>query len=160
MTGTEGNPFGFSIALRDGDIVMDGDALRLSDGLDNLAQSLTLHLATPFATDLFNPRYGLDLTSVWHRADRPVNTLTITKAEIHLKIVEALSRDPRVREVREVAFDDSPRFLELAQAGDPVATPPARGDAVARRRWRAVVVVDVGIDDTVALLTEGERLGT
>ena len=149
-------PFGHSVGLHDGDLAIEGDRLRETDGLENLAQSLSVLLATPRGTDLFDRRYGLDLVSVWQRIDRPENTLSITKAEIHLKIVEALSRDPRVREVREVAFDDSPRFFELAPGGDPVAAQMVhRGE----RRWQAIVVVDVGLDSSVALLAEGERLG-
>jgi len=152
----EQKAFGHSIALRDGDIDVGGAAMGTVSGLENLAQSLSLHLATPRGTDLFDPGYGLDLTSVWHRVNRPVTTLTITKAEIHLRIVEALSRDTRVREVREVAFDDSPRFFELSPSSDLVTAQTAHRT---ERRWRAIVVVDVGLDDTVALLAEGERLG-
>lgn len=148
--------FGHSLALTDGDIAIENGSMRAVSGLENLAQSLSLHLATPYGTDLFDQRYGLDLTSVWHRVNRPVTTLTITKAEIHLKIVEALNRDTRVREVREVAFDDGPRFFELSPSSDPVT---AQTTHSTERSWRAIVVVDVGLDDTIALLAEGERLG-
>lgn len=156
MNGDQTSPYGHSVGLRDGDLAIDGGRLAETDGLQNLAQSLTVLLATPRGTDIFDGRYGLDLISVLQRIDRPANTLNITKAEIHLKIVEALSRDPRVREVREVAFDDSARFFELAPGGDPVATAQVHRT---ERRWQAIVVVDVGLDGTVALITEGERLG-
>lgn len=154
--GQSNERFGRSVRLEHGDLAIARGRLSETAGLDNLAQSLEVLLATPLGTDLFDGRYGFDLASVLSRIDRPATSLKIIQAEIHLKIVEALSRDPRVREVREVVFDDNPRFFTIAPGGDPAAT---RMRHRSERRWQAIVVVDIGLDGTVALLAEGERLG-
>jgi hypothetical protein len=99
---TAPTPFGRGLLLDDGDLVFDGRRLREVEGLANLVQSLTLRVLTPFGSDRFNTGYGLDLAQVFAEP----SGIRMVKELIKLNLVSTLSTDPRVREVRQVVFDD------------------------------------------------------
>jgi hypothetical protein len=99
--------YGRGLLLDDGDLVLDNGALVEVSGLVNLRQGLLLRLETPWASDLLNTGYGLDVlegfTSGLSRAR--------SKDVLRLSIVRTLSADPRVAAVDQVLFDDDPEYL-------------------------------------------------
>lgn len=126
--------FGLSLRLRDGDLDIVGGDLVLIDDRANLAQGLQTMIETPVGSDLFDIRYGFDYASVFSQP----NSARFAKALIQLNLVKTLSLDDRVREIREVVFDDDPRFAEVL--GHVAPSPPAPRTEP-RRHWRAAVVL-------------------
>ncbi|WP_105969041.1 GPW/gp25 family protein [Streptomyces geranii] len=96
--------FGRGLLLDDGDLVVTGGALREVESVANLSQALTLRLLTPFGSDPFNTGYGLDIGRIFTRPD-PVS---VARQLVQLNLVRTLGTDPRVRDVREVVFEDGP----------------------------------------------------
>jgi hypothetical protein len=95
------DPFGHSLALTDGDLVLGGDGrLAQVTGRDNLRQALSLRVLTPARSDQFQATYGLDAAAIFSVAATP----RLVRELIKLELVRTLSGDPRVREVAEVVF--------------------------------------------------------
>lgn len=143
MAGTDA--LGSSLALVDGDLVFtprtvadNGQqrtvrALAEVTGLPNLVQALTLRVLTPLGDDMFNTGYGFDAAAVF---TQPAGART-TRDLVQLNLVRTLDTDPRVREIRDVTFQD----------------PPA---ASLRRAWPVVVtLVTVAGDQVSVPLTVG-----
>lgn len=152
MEARKPDPLGTSLALVAGDLAFDaGDLARVS-GVANLHRGLSALIETPFGTDLFNVGYGFDLSEVVNPAFSALRGLPLTKELIRLNLVRTLAVDDRVAEVREVVFDDDPRFFELVSAGDPAT---ARDDHKHRRRWRVVVVVVLATGGEATLTLSG-----
>ncbi len=129
-----GTSFGRSLLLVDGDVAMSGGDLLEIGGRDNLLQTMQVILDTPTATDVFNINYGFDYVAIFSAP-----TMLSTKKElIRLNIVKSLSFDDRIREIKDVVFDDEARFQDIArqEGGD-----AARTRHVTERRWTCVVVV-------------------
>lgn len=139
---------GVSLKLEDGDLAFRGGDLDMVSGRDNLLQGLVTMIGTPFGSDAVNVGYGFDLES----AVIQPRSLALMKDLIRLNIVKALALDSRVQEVREVVFDDHPRFYELVPATDPDA---ARLRRKHRRRWGAAVVVVANGGQELTLELEG-----
>ena len=140
--------FGKSLQLVNGDFhFVDGD-FALIMGRDNFLQAMQVMIETPFGTDIFNVNYGFDLMN---SIGQP-QSVRLTKELIRLNIVKSLSIDNRVREIKEVVFDDDPRFFEL----DPLSNPEeSRRTRKAERRWRAIVVLQTISEGEVTLSLEG-----
>jgi hypothetical protein len=104
--------FGFSLALKDGDLAVEGGAggtplrLQIVSGKANLVQALELRVLTPFGSDPFNTRYGLDVSGAFLQS----SGLRLTKELIRLSLVQTLGVDPRVQDIREVVFEDEPGY--------------------------------------------------
>jgi hypothetical protein len=150
--GRSGPPdFGRSLELRDGDLrFVEGD-LSMVAGQDNLSQALRVAIETPPGTDIFNVNYGFDFVNAISqpRGGR------VVKEYIRLNIIKSLSRDDRVREIRDVIFDDDPRFFEYAARDEP---DDARRRHSATRRWRALVVVQTIAERAAIVKLEGTGL--
>jgi phage baseplate assembly protein W len=145
--------FGRSLQLVDGDLRFDeGDFTGVS-GRDNFLQSLQIMIETPFATDMFNVNYGFDLLSIFQSP----HNVGLAKELIRLNIVKSVSRDDRVREIKEVVFDDESRFFEILpdQHAD-----DSRRKRKTERRWRAVAVLETIPEGEVVLKLEGAGLRT
>lgn len=99
--------FGYSLALVDGDIAFDNGSLRRVEGKRNLLQALELRVLTPFGSDIFNTTYGLDVRQAFTQP----GSVRMVKELIKLSLVRTLATDPRVRDVREVLFEDDPGYL-------------------------------------------------
>jgi hypothetical protein len=93
---------GHSLALVDGDLVLEDGRLAPVSDLDNLAQALTLRVLTPLGSDQFNTGYGFDAENIF---TQPATTRTVRDL-ISLNLVRTLSADDRVRELRDVVFLD------------------------------------------------------
>lgn len=136
-------PLGTSLALFDGDFTLSaGDPdpvsgrqyfdLALVSGRKNFAQAIQVIIGTPFGSDQINVNYGLDVESIFVTA----NSVRAIKDVIRLNIVKSLAADDRVREIKEIVFDDEPGFAALAPefaGADPGTT------ARHQRLWHAVV---------------------
>jgi hypothetical protein len=139
-------PFGYSLTLADGDLVFEADELKLVSGKHNLLQALELRVLTPFGSDVFNTTYGLDV----ERAFTGPGGVRMVKELIKLNLVRTLATDPRVRDIRQVLFEDDPEFI----ARHPDLTPDDLREQRRRRAWRVEVIIDTVTDDTETLALE------
>jgi hypothetical protein len=140
--------FGRSLQLRGGDLLFEQGDLVMTVGRENFLQSLQVMIETPFATDIFNVNYGFDLLSIL----RSPNSVRLTKEMIRLNIVKSVSQDNRVREIKEIVFDDEPRFFEIAPAE---STGESRRRHKTERRWQAIAVIETISEGEIALRLEG-----
>jgi hypothetical protein len=136
------DPFGRGLQLDDGDLVLVGGQLQEVEGTENLTQALTLRVLTPFGSDPFNTGYGLSLREVFNEP----SGLRMVRELIKLNLVSTLGQDPRIREVRQVVFDDDPDRL----AADPDAAVLVRA-AHHRRTWTVEVDLETVTDTPVTL---------
>lgn len=143
--------FGKSLELSEGDLRFVGGDLALVGGEDNLSQSLRISIETPFATDLFNVNYGFDFLNT---VNQPFGG-RLVKEYIRLNIIKSLNRDDRVREVRDVIFDDDPRFFEHHPQQNPDAI---RLRHQTSRSWQALVLVQTISDGEVTVKLQGTGL--
>lgn len=139
--------------MTDGDLLFDQGDLALVAGRDNFLQAMQVMIETPFGTDIFNVNYGFDILTILQSAQ----TVNATKDLIRLNIVKSVNQDTRVREIKEVVFDDEPRFFEIF--------PDQNADEHRRlrkteRRWQAIVVLETVSEGEVALRLDGIGLRT
>jgi phage baseplate assembly protein W len=144
---------GRSLRLTDGDLPFDQGDLAMIAGHENLLQAMQIMIQTPFGSDIFNVNYGFDLLSILSTPQ----TAGFIKSLIRLNIVKSVSQDNRVRQIKEVVFDDEPRFFEIL--------PDQNADEHRRtrkgvRRWETVVVLGTISDGDVALQLKGTGLKT
>lgn len=103
----EQTAYGRGLALDDGDLVLDAGRLLETSGVANLRQGLELRLATPWASDRLDVRYGLDVRDTFTAA----LPRQMVKEVLRLSIIRSLASDPRVASVERVLFDDDPEYL-------------------------------------------------
>jgi len=145
--------FGRGLQLVNGDLAFEnGDFARI-EGRDNLLLAMQVMIETPFGSDVFNVNYGFDLFSIMSIPQ----TVGATKAVIRLNIVKSLTQDDRVREIKEVVFDDEPRFFELSPNEN---EGEHRTTRKTERRWQTLVLLETISEGEVALLLEGTGLKT
>jgi hypothetical protein len=137
--------FGRSLLLDDGDLVVTRGQLREVESVANLSQALTLRVLTPFGSDPFNTGYGLDISQTFTQP----NPVSVAKQLVQLNLVRTLGSDPRVRDIRQVVFDDDPDLL----AANPALAPAARS-AHNRRVWTVRVELDTLAGDPLTLLVD------
>jgi len=145
--------FGKSLQLTDGDLLFDQGDVALIAGRDNFLQAMQVMIETPFGTDIFNVNYGFDILSILQSA-QPINPI---KELIRLNIVKSVSQDTRVREIKEVVFDDEARFFEILPGQNADEHRRARKT---ERRWQAIVVLETVSEGEVALRLDGIGLRT
>ena len=145
--------FGKSLLLTDGDLLFDQGDLVTIAGRDNFLQAMQVMIETPFATDIFNVNYGFDLLNILGAAQ----SVRLIKELVRLNIVKSISQDDRVREIKEVVFDDDPRFFEILP--DQNADEHRRARKI-ERRWQAIVVLETISEGEVALRLDGTGLRT
>lgn len=145
--------FGRSLQLSEGDLLFEQSDLVMIVGRDNFLQGMQVMIETPFATDVFNVNYGFDILGI---LSLPQNVPRI-KDLIRLNIVKSVSQDNRVREIKEVVFDDEPRFFEIFWDEN---SDEHRHLRKAERRWQAVVVLQTINEGEVTLSLEGSGVTT
>ena len=133
------------------------------EGRDNFLQGMQVMIETPFATDVFNVNYGFDVLGILSAPQ----TVGSAKTLIRLNIVKSISQDNRVLEIKEVVFDDDPRFFEISTLENPAhKISPDEGVAEhsriqkTERRWQALVVLETIAEGEAALLLQGTGLTT
>ena len=145
--------FGRGLQLIDGDLAFEDGELATIEGRDNFLLAMQVMIETPFGSDVFNVNYGFDLFSIMSIPQ----TVGATKGVIRLNIVKSLTQDDRVREVKEVVFDDEPRYFELAPNENEAEH---RSTRKTQRRWQTIVVLQTISEGEVSLLLEGTGLKT
>ncbi|MGI8334814.1 hypothetical protein ACRYCC_33090 [Actinomadura scrupuli] len=136
------SPFGRGLLLDDGDLVMTQGRLREVEGAANLSQALTLRVLTPFGSDPFNTGYGLDIAAAFTQA----NSVSVVKQLVQLNLVRTLGTDPRVRDIRQVVFDDDPNLPEINRA--------AVRNAHRHRVWTVQAELETVAGDPLTLLLD------
>jgi len=156
MAGTSGVPsLGLSLQMRAGDLVFDiasGD-LDLVVEQAALSQALELAIETQIGTDRLNVNFGFDRLSVGAYA----YGIHTRKEYVKMQLVRCVTADRRVRDVREIFFEDDPRFFELRQVA-PSAQDEIAASARASREFTVYVIVDTIADDPVTVQA-GTTLG-
>ncbi|MEV1289104.1 hypothetical protein [Micromonospora sp. NPDC049679] len=88
---------GLDLRWRDGTA---GAGIAIVDGVENLAQDLTVALLTPTGTDPFDLGFGFDGLRVLTLNTPPA----LTEELIRLSVIRTLTADARVREVLDVTL--------------------------------------------------------
>jgi hypothetical protein len=143
--------FGRSLELDDGDLLIADNDLVLVAGRANLLQGLQVMILTGAGTDVFNVNYGFDFATAFTAA------LPRSSAQdlIRLNLVKSISQDNRVVQIKELVFDDDPRYYELLPFEDPVANAQTRGN---QRKWQALVIIQTIADGDVAFQIDSTGL--
>ncbi|MFD4493822.1 hypothetical protein [Streptomyces sp. NPDC058486] len=144
---------GRSLALEDGDLVLDGRThdLALVFGADALEQALGLGVATQTGSDRLNTRFGFDRLAIGAYAP----DLATRKEFLTMELVRCVSSDPRVTDVREVFFDDDQRYRELRPGLDEETHRRQVAAAHAARVYAVYAVVDTIARSTLTLRARG-----
>jgi phage baseplate assembly protein W len=72
------------------------------EGLDNLAQSLSIALTTLLGSDIFNVQFGFDGLNALAEETHPV----LMRERVRIAIIQVLRKDPRVRRIVDVKLGD------------------------------------------------------
>jgi hypothetical protein len=151
---TAGQPsLGRSLRLDDGDLVFDdhtGDLAEV-DQLAALGQALELSIDTQLGTDRLNVQFGFDRLAVGAYA----YDLTTRKEYVKMQLVRCVSRDARVRDVREVFFSDDRRAFDLPPGLDAVAQDRIVAAIRADREYTVFVVVETITSQPLTVEAEG-----
>ncbi len=85
--------------------------LVFAEEADNLAQSLQVALTTALGTDPFNTAYGFDGLRAIAEETNPL----LVRERVRIAVIQTLRRDPRVRSITDLHFDDEapPRTLSV-----------------------------------------------
>ncbi|MFL9680284.1 hypothetical protein [Streptomyces sp. KL110A] len=144
---------GRSLALDDGDLVLDARShdLALVVGADALGQALELGVSTQTGSDRLNTRFGFDRLAIGTYA----HDLPTRKQFLAMELVRCLGSDLRVTDVREVVFDDDPRYLELRPGVDEETHRKEVAAAHAARVHTVYAIVDTVANTTVTLRARG-----
>jgi phage baseplate assembly protein W len=148
MAETSAARFGRSLRLEEGDLRLAERDLVVITGRENFSQALRVMAETQLGSDVFNTGYGLDLLGILQTAQ----TMRMTKELIRLNIVKSISQDNRVRAIKEVVFDDDPRFFEILASETPDDHRAARKSG---RHWQVVVLLTTIGEQDLALKLEG-----
>ncbi|MFI0221666.1 hypothetical protein [Streptomyces lydicus] len=144
---------GRSLRADAGDLVVDDRTGRLTtvEGLDALAQALVLTVETQLGSDRLNTGFGFDRLAV----GRYALGVHARKEYIKMELVRCLSADRRVTDVREVFFQDDPRFFELRPGLDDAARERIAEAARTGRTYTVFALVDTVAGDTLTLQSGG-----
>lgn len=71
-------------------------------GVDNLNQALTVALTTLLGSDIFNIQFGFDGLNALAEESNPI----LQRERIRVGIIQVLQKEPRVRQVLDVKFED------------------------------------------------------
>lgn len=145
------DPLGFTLHLDAGDLAVEhvegtvpATTLRELRGVDALAQALTLALETQLGSDPVNVTFGFDLRAL---GENPYGVRE-RREHVRLQLVRTVASDRRVRDIRELYFDDEPRFAELHVGVD---LESQRTRVRASRRATATIEIETIADDPLTL---------
>ncbi|MFJ5776210.1 hypothetical protein [Streptomyces sp. NPDC093094] len=144
---------GHSLAVDDGDLVIDAGTggPATVEGPDALTQALTLTVETQLGSDRLHTTFGFDRLAVGRY---PMSRLA-RKEYIRLELVRCLATDRRVTDIREVFFEDDPRFFELRPRADRTAGSRPVDDVRSSRSHTAYVIIETVAGDTLTLRSGG-----
>ncbi len=150
------DPYGRTLQMTGGDLIFERDVDGLRDlltivGKPELIQGLGVLVGTPLGTDILNRQLGLDIASV---LGTPV-ALRDVRELIRLSIVKALSQEPRVRQLRAVAFVDEPAYAQIYPGVSDEARAAQAHDERVTRRWSLAVLLDTTTGESANLDVAG-----
>jgi len=88
---------------RDLTLTADGADFAMVDGVENLAQSLSVAVLTPLGADMFNTAFGFDGLNALVEESAAV----MQRERVRVSIVQLLQKDARVRRIVDVRLVDS-----------------------------------------------------
>jgi len=88
---------------RDLTMTADGADFAMVDGVENLAQSLSVAVLTPLGADMFNTAFGFDGLNALVEESAAV----MQRERVRVSIVQLLQKDARVRRIVDVRLVDS-----------------------------------------------------
>lgn len=144
---------GSSLRFGAGDLVFDDTRHDLAcvTGFDALRQALVLTIETQLGSDRLNTGFGFDHLAVGAYA----YGIYTRKEYVKLQLVRCLTQDRRVRDIREIFFQDDPRYAELQPAVDEAARQQIAAATRASRDYTVFVVVDTVTGDAVTASAGG-----
>jgi hypothetical protein len=144
---------GTGLQAKDGDLVFDGYAgdLVLITDTDALAQALGLSIETQLASDHINTGFGFDRAAVGTYA----YGISTQKEHVRMELVRCVGMDRRVKDVREVFFQDDQRYFELNPGLDAAAQEQIAAAARASREYTVYVIVETINSDLLTLQAGG-----
>lgn len=147
-------PLGHGLRFENGDLVLERSGakpigLATVRGEAALAQALRLTLETQLGSDLLNTAYGFDAVALGAHG----YALHTRKEFVKLQLVRTIAADRRVKEIRELFFDDDPRFFELyaGEFGSEEAQDAQRRRVHASRRFQATVQLETRSGSVVTI---------
>lgn len=149
-----GSPsLGRSLRLDAGDLHFDQatGSLETVEDLPALSQALVLAIETQLGSDRINATFGFDRLAVGAYA-YGINT---RKEYVKMQLVRCVGSDRRVRDVREIFFEDDPRFFELQPSLGATAQEQISAAARASREYTVYVVVETIASETLTLQAGG-----
>jgi hypothetical protein len=149
MAGPTGLPsLGRSLKLAAGDLVFDVTAGGLAMVTEQAAliQALELAVDTQLGTDRLNSGFGFDRLSIGAYA----YGIHTRKEYVKMQLVRCLTADRRVRDIREIFFQDDPRFFELTPL-DAAAQQQIANQARASREYTVYAIIDTIAADQVTV---------
>jgi hypothetical protein len=104
------------------DIEFVGGDLAVVEGLDCLAQDLTIALTSGFGIDPFNVNFGFDGLNALAQETDPV----LLRERVRISIIKVLKNEPRVRRILDVKLldgrlDPVEADMSTADAGSPLS---------------------------------------
>jgi hypothetical protein len=147
---------GSSLRLDAGDLVFDDHAgdLVMVTGTGAMTQALVLTIETQLGSDRLNSGFGFDRAAVGAFA----YGIHTQKEYVKMQLVRCIGLDRRVKDVREVFFQDDPRFFELSPGLTAAAQEETAAAALASRAYTVYVIVE-SIGSDVLTLQAGGTLG-
>jgi len=144
---------GSSLQLDAGDLVFDDNAgdLATVTQIGALSQALVLSLETQLGSDRLNAGFGFDRAAIGAYA----YGIHTQKEYVKMQLVRCVGQDRRVKDIREVFFQDDPRFFELNPGLDAAAQQEIAAAARASRDYTVYVIVETINSGTVTLQAGG-----
>lgn len=142
---------GLSLTLNVGDLVFDpatGD-LDIVREQNALTQALELAVQTQLGSDRMNADFGFDRLSIGAYA----YDIHTRREYVKMQLVKTVTADRRVRDVREIFFQDDPRYFELHPV-DAVSQQKIMAQTRARREYTIYVVIDTISNHTLIVEVE------
>ena len=125
--------------------------LALIAGKDELAQGIQILVGTNLGSDIFNVAFGFDL----------INTLATPASLpqmqqlIRLCVVKALSQEPRIRQIKAIAFVSDPAWLTIHPAATAAQQQALLQQQRQSRQWSLDVQFDTRLNDQVIAGIQG-----
>jgi phage baseplate assembly protein W len=153
------DPYGRTLALQDGDLVLARGADGSRDlvqiiGQPELAQCIQVLVGTTLGSDIFNTVFGFDLINTLAQAV-PLKQM---RELVRLCVAKALAQEPRIRQVQAIAFVDEPAFLTIHPEITPDQQAALAQQQKVTRQWKLDVLLDTRLGDQMSAGIEGVGL--
>lgn len=150
------DPYGRTLLLGGGDFVIAAGPegpqdLAIVAGTHELAQGIQVLVGTSLGSDIFNQAFGLDLVNTL-ALPRPMKQM---RELVRLCVVKALSQEPRIRQIRAVAFVDEPAYLTIHPEIPDTQRQVLQQQQKVSRQWYLDVLLDTRLNDQVVAQIQG-----